>query len=157
MTRQHLAVTSIMLPLKYLSAYPETLQDKVRKLIADDKLSMYLTDRYPDRHAVQSDRALGWQKPDGSNSAGHRMPEEAYGHTGFTGTSIWIDPKDDVFIVLLTNRVDPSQPADKRPRIFVLHRPALIGEHGQETLRTLTDAGYIVVLVEEHGHAERDR
>lgn len=47
-----------MLPLKYLSAYPETLQDKVRKLIADDKLGMYLTDRYPDRHAVQSDRAL---------------------------------------------------------------------------------------------------
>ena len=47
-----------MLPLKYLSAYPETLQDKVRKLIADDKLGMYLADRYPHRHAVQSDRAL---------------------------------------------------------------------------------------------------
>ena len=28
------------------------------------------------------------------------MPEEAYGHTGFTGTSIWIDPKDDVFIAI---------------------------------------------------------
>jgi CubicO group peptidase (beta-lactamase class C family) len=55
------------------------------------------------------DRALGWQKPDGKNSAGHKMPEEAYGHTGFTGTSIWIDPKDDVFIVLLSNRVDPTR------------------------------------------------
>ena len=56
-----------------------------------------------------ADRALGWQKPDGSNSAGHLMPEEAFGHTGFTGTSIWVDPKDDVFIVLLSNRVNPTR------------------------------------------------
>lgn len=48
----------IMLPLKYLSAYPQTLQDKVRKLIADHQLGKYLDDRYPHRHAVQSDRAL---------------------------------------------------------------------------------------------------
>ena len=47
-----------MFPLKYLSAYPQTLQDKVRKLIADDQLGVYLADRYPQRHAVQSDRAL---------------------------------------------------------------------------------------------------
>jgi CubicO group peptidase (beta-lactamase class C family) len=66
-----------------------------------------------------ADRALGWQKPDGSNSAGHRMPEEAYGHTGFTGTSIWIDPKDDVFIVLLSNRVDPTRNNSKIGRVRV--------------------------------------
>jgi CubicO group peptidase (beta-lactamase class C family) len=59
------------------------------------------------------DRALGWQKPNGSNSAGHKMPEEAYGHTGFTGTSIWVDPKDNVFVVLLTNRVDPTRANNK--------------------------------------------
>ncbi len=47
-----------MLHLKYLGAYPETLQDKVRKLIEEDKLRAYLADRYPERHAVQSDRAL---------------------------------------------------------------------------------------------------
>jgi CubicO group peptidase (beta-lactamase class C family) len=66
-----------------------------------------------------ADRALGWQKPDGKNSAGHRMPEEAYGHTGFTGTSIWIDPKDDVFIVLLSNRVDPTRNNNKIGRVRV--------------------------------------
>jgi len=60
-----------------------------------------------------ADRALGWQKPNGSNSAGHKMPEEAYGHTGFTGTSIWINPKNDVFVVLLTNRVDPTRNNNK--------------------------------------------
>ncbi len=44
--------------LKYLNAYPPALQDKVRRLIADDKLGDYLGKKYPQRHAVQSDRAL---------------------------------------------------------------------------------------------------
>jgi CubicO group peptidase (beta-lactamase class C family) len=47
------------------------------------------------------------------------MPEEAYGHTGFTGGSIWIDPKDDVFIVLLSNRVDPTRNNNKIGRYRV--------------------------------------
>ncbi len=58
---------------------------------------------------AMSDRALGWEKPDGTNSAGHYMSPAAFGHTGFTGTSIWIDPAQDLFIVLLTNRVDPTR------------------------------------------------
>jgi serine-type D-Ala-D-Ala carboxypeptidase len=56
-----------------------------------------------------ADRALGWQKPNGTNSAGHLMSPEAFGHTGFTGTSIWMDPAHDVFIILLSNRVDPTR------------------------------------------------
>jgi CubicO group peptidase (beta-lactamase class C family) len=63
------------------------------------------------------DRALGWQKPNGTNSAGHRMPEDAYGHTGFTGTSIWINPSNDVYVVLLTNRVDPTRNNNKVGRV----------------------------------------
>jgi CubicO group peptidase (beta-lactamase class C family) len=54
-------------------------------------------------------RALGWQKPDGSNSAGHLMSPDAFGHTGFTGTSIWIDPQRDIFVILLSNRVNPTR------------------------------------------------
>jgi serine-type D-Ala-D-Ala carboxypeptidase len=54
------------------------------------------------------DRALGWQKPSGTNSAGHLMSERAFGHTGFTGTSIWIDLAHDVFVILLSNRVNPT-------------------------------------------------
>jgi CubicO group peptidase (beta-lactamase class C family) len=56
-----------------------------------------------------SNRALGWEKPTGRNSAGHRMSRAAFGHTGFTGTSIWIDPARDVFVILLTNRVNPTR------------------------------------------------
>jgi len=66
-----------------------------------------------------ADRALGWQKPSGTNSAGHLMSEDAFGHTGFTGTSIWIDPDRDVFIILLTNRVDPTRANNRIGRVRV--------------------------------------
>ena len=56
-----------------------------------------------------SNRALGWEKPTGGNSAGHRMSPSAFGHTGFTGTSLWIDPANDIFVLLLTNRVNPTR------------------------------------------------
>jgi CubicO group peptidase (beta-lactamase class C family) len=61
------------------------------------------------RDSALSNRALGWEKPNGRNSAGHLLSPRAFGHTGFTGTSIWIDPAKDLFIVLLTNRVDPTR------------------------------------------------
>ena len=47
-----------MTVLKYLQAYPERLQDQVRQLIAEERLGEYLTQRYPGRHDVQSDKAL---------------------------------------------------------------------------------------------------
>ncbi|GAC1649326.1 MAG: glycoside hydrolase family 3 N-terminal domain-containing protein [Gemmatimonadaceae bacterium] len=56
-----------------------------------------------------SNRALGWETPTGRNSAGHMMSSDAFGHTGFTGTSLWIDPRADAFVLLLTNRVNPTR------------------------------------------------
>ncbi|MFN7963505.1 MAG: serine hydrolase domain-containing protein [Thermoanaerobaculia bacterium] len=57
-----------------------------------------------------SSRALGWdtRSPEGS-SAGSLLSLRAYGHTGFTGTSLWIDPEREIFVLLLTNRVHPSR------------------------------------------------
>ena len=49
-----------------------------------------------------------------SASAGQLMSPEAFGHTGFTGTSIWIDPPRDIFVILLSNRVNPTR---NNPRI----------------------------------------
>ena len=48
----------MLAPLKYLQAYPPALQEQVRQLIAQNKLGDYLKQRYPERHAVQSDKAL---------------------------------------------------------------------------------------------------
>ena len=56
-----------------------------------------------------SHRALGWETPNGQNSAGHLMSARAFGHTGFTGTSLWMDPERGTFVLLLTNRVNPSR------------------------------------------------
>ena len=56
-----------------------------------------------------SSRALGWDTPSENSSAGTKMLAHAFGHTGFTGTSIWLDPDRDLFIILLTNRVHPTR------------------------------------------------
>jgi CubicO group peptidase (beta-lactamase class C family) len=57
-----------------------------------------------------STRALGWDTPsDTGSSAGTLMSRSSFGHTGFTGTSIWIDPEAELFIILLTNRVHPTR------------------------------------------------
>jgi len=56
-----------------------------------------------------SSRALGWDTPSENSSAGTKMGPNAFGHTGFTGTSIWFDPDRNLFIILLTNRVNPTR------------------------------------------------
>ncbi len=73
-----------------------------------------------------SNRALGWEKPDGTNSAGHRLSPRAFGHTGFTGTSIWIDPGNDLFIILLTNRVNPTRKRTGISRVRVALADAVV-------------------------------
>jgi CubicO group peptidase (beta-lactamase class C family) len=62
------------------------------------------------RHGEASSRALGWDTPAGaSSSAGDYFSARSFGHTGFTGTSIWVDPERELFVVLLTNRVNPTR------------------------------------------------
>jgi CubicO group peptidase (beta-lactamase class C family) len=57
-----------------------------------------------------STRALGWDMPSSENSsAGIRLSRNSFGHTGFTGTSLWIDPEHQVAIILLSNRVNPTR------------------------------------------------
>ena len=56
-----------------------------------------------------SSRALGWDTMLPTSSCGTRLSAVAIGHTGFTGTSLWMDPAQDLYIVLLTNRVHPTR------------------------------------------------
>jgi CubicO group peptidase (beta-lactamase class C family) len=65
--------------------------------------------RWTARQGRESTRALGWDSPEGGSSAGQFFSPWSFGHTGFTGTSIWIDPEKDLFVVVLTNRVNPSR------------------------------------------------
>jgi CubicO group peptidase (beta-lactamase class C family) len=57
-----------------------------------------------------SSRALGWDtKSPGYSSAGNLFSDISYGHTGFTGTSVWTDPTRNLIVVFLTNRVFPTR------------------------------------------------
>ena len=68
-----------------------------------------------------SSRALGWDTMLPTSSCGTKMSSTAIGHTGFTGTSLWIDWEKDYYVVLLTNRVYPARDNNAirqvRPRV----------------------------------------
>jgi beta-N-acetylhexosaminidase len=58
-------------------------------------------------------RTLGWMSPTPNSSSGRYFSPRTFGHLGFTGTSIWIDPDRQLFVILLTNRVNPTRDNDK--------------------------------------------
>ena len=64
-------------------------------------------------------RTLGWAVPTEGGSSGHYFSAHSFGHTGFTGTSIWIDPDRQLFVVLLTNRVHPTRENTKIQKVRV--------------------------------------
>ena len=88
-----------------------------RRYVSPSTLALFTTRAgIPD-----SSRALGWDTPSENSSAGTLMSKRAYGHTGFTGTSMWMDPETGVFVIVLTNRVHPTrdnnQIREARPQI----------------------------------------
>ncbi len=70
-----------------------------------------------------SSRGLGWDTKslEGYSSAGSLFSDNSYGHTGYTGTSVWTDPQRKLFVVFLTNRVYPTRKNTKiggvRPKL----------------------------------------
>ncbi len=70
----------------------------------------------------QSSRGLGWDtKSEKGSPAGNLFSSNSFGHTGFTGTSLWADPERNLFVVFLTNRVYPSRENTK----IISFRPKL--------------------------------
>jgi beta-glucosidase-like glycosyl hydrolase/CubicO group peptidase (beta-lactamase class C family) len=85
------------------------------------------------RFDSQASRAVGWDTPSERSSAGDYFTRGAFGHTGFTGTSIWIDPELDIFVVLLTNRVNPTRDNAKHvPFRRAVHDAAALAITDQE-------------------------
>jgi CubicO group peptidase (beta-lactamase class C family) len=80
------------------------------RLIQDSTVSLF-TKR------AAGTRALGWDTCGGQGSCGKYLSDHAYGHTGFTGTSLWIDPDREMFVILLTNRVHAARA--KRPATVI--------------------------------------
>src|SRR2546428_6809366 len=78
-------------------------------------------------------RTLGWAVPTESGSSGHYFSAHSFGHTGFTGTSIWIDPDRQLFVVLLTNRVHPTRENMKIQKVRVELHDAVMRSLGFAT------------------------
>jgi len=88
-----------------------------RQIIKPETVKLFTT-----RNSDVSTRALGWDtKSERHSTAGDLFDITSFGHTGFTGTSVWVDPTRDLFVVLLTNRVYPTRENKKLYKV----RPAL--------------------------------
>jgi len=76
-------------------------------LLNDSSLSQFSTNLTP---GCGIDRSIGWTLSTNSNgAAGNKISRRAFGHSGFTGTSVWIDPEKSRVFILLTNRVHPDR------------------------------------------------
>ena len=61
---------------------------------------------------MEENRGLGFQLRDSNSFFGDLMGPESFGHNGYTGTSLAVDPQNGLYVVLLTNRVHPSRKND---------------------------------------------
>jgi len=101
-----------------LSQFAQFMLDKGR---AGDKqvVRSETVEEWTSCQSESSSRALGWDTRTSESSCGPLFSCRTFGHTGFTGTSVWIDPGQRMYSVLLTNRVHPSAAnqrlADFRP------------------------------------------
>jgi CubicO group peptidase (beta-lactamase class C family) len=95
-------------------------------------------DEFTTRHQIgNAARAIGWDVPTSPSTSGHYFDATSYGHTGFTGTSIWVDPDRHLFVILLTNRVNPTRENEKirqaRPALHdaVFHALGIVTDESQ--------------------------
>jgi CubicO group peptidase (beta-lactamase class C family) len=89
-----------------LGAFAECLLQAGAPLVKPHTLALFTRREESPRG---TSRALGWDTPSHPSSSGTRLAPTSYGHLGFTGTSLWIDPKRNLSVTLLTNRTWPDR------------------------------------------------
>ncbi len=106
----------------------EDLSKFVRMLLNDGKsngekiINKNIIDEWTTKQSEQSDRALGWDtRSEENSSSGKYFSKNSFGHTGYTGTSIWVDKENKLFVILLSNRVHPT----RRNRKIINFRPEI--------------------------------
>ena len=88
------------------------------KLNDEQFIKQSTVELFTKRYSEESTRALGWDtKSDSGSSAGIYFSKNSFGHTGYTGTSIWADPERNLFVVFLTNRVYPTRENTKIQKV----------------------------------------
>ena len=82
-----------------------------KQFLKPKTINLFSKRTYPEGN---NPRGLGFDKPSLDLKAKNRYPSvlvspKTFGHTGYTGTMVWVDPENDCFVILLTNRVYPSR------------------------------------------------
>lgn len=113
------------------------------RIVADSTVELFT------EHVARS-RALGWEIGDGARGAGDYFDEHAFGHTGYTGTSLWIDRDRDLFIVLLTNRVHAARA--RRPSLVIADVRQDIADI---TALSILDPEFAIPMMPESFRADR--
>ena len=72
--------------------------------------------------------ALGWDTPSAPSSSGSRFSPASFGHLGYTGTSVWVDPSVELEVVLLSNRVHPTRRNESIKQFRPLIHDVIYGE-----------------------------
>jgi CubicO group peptidase (beta-lactamase class C family) len=76
-----------------------------------------IINNWTNREFTKCERGYGWDLKGGNKpSCGNKFSDKSFGHTGFTGTSIWVDKEKELFVILLSNRVYPSRDNNKHIR-----------------------------------------
>ena len=88
-----------------LSRFARAMLQRGRPILRPETLALF-TRQEP--AAAQGSHALGWDKPSAPSQSGKYFGEHSFGHLGYTGTSLWIDPERELSITLLTNRTWPD-------------------------------------------------
>lgn len=137
-----------------LAKFAQTLLDGGGPVISPAAVEKMTSPQQPPNATAV--RGFGWDidSPFASNR-GEFLPVGSYGHTGFTGTSMWIDPSTQTYIILLTNAVHPrghnSAMVSLRARVATAVAAGLqLSPSEQQELRWKTITGYNEAMVSQH-------
>jgi CubicO group peptidase (beta-lactamase class C family) len=108
------------------------------RIVADSTVQLFTT-----RSA--GSRALGWAMADGQWGSGRYLSDDAFGHVGYTGTSLWIDPDREMFVILLTNRV--HAPRALRPATVIADVRADLSDAA--SLAVMDDPDQVLAMPEQ--------
>jgi serine-type D-Ala-D-Ala carboxypeptidase len=109
-----------------------SLQDQPQKLLFQPPTVELFTRRQA--FPAGTSRALGWDTPSAPSSSGKYFSPRSYGHLGYTGTSLWIDPDRGLSVTLLTNRTWPDRGSQAIKQIRPAFHDAVVEIINAETI-----------------------